>query len=274
MTNNKQKKIRLCICLVFLIILTSIVYADLDISKVNYIPEIPKAGRALITTVTIENYDNMNTNSVKVSIAIPELGISASDYISLIESEEGEEEIVVWKETKDGTVIDERSLGTSEEIYIRIPPNTKAGTYEMIASAESGDNYAEESISVDIINDNPEIESEDENPPLTCDFCPKACERGDPNETTCGDCICPENLGFCDTVGTREVINETPAYCYQGLWMTQKEETEQCQNNFECITNFCSDSVCYDISKEVEDTKNLVKRILDWLSSLFGFGEA
>ncbi|MDP7323261.1 MAG: hypothetical protein QF632_00710 [Candidatus Woesearchaeota archaeon] len=75
----------------------------------------------------------------------------------------------------------------------------------------------------------------------------------------------------CVVQGTRTKINEINSYCnLEGDFETQKEENIECQNNFECKTNFCSNNKCYDITKEVEETKNIVAKILDWLKDLFG----
>lgn len=70
-----------------------------------------EAGRALLTTVRIENKGERDEDSVKVSVTIPELGISASDFIDEIEYEDSE---------------------TSEEMYMRIPVCTEAGDYNAV----------------------------------------------------------------------------------------------------------------------------------------------
>lgn len=70
-----------------------------------------EAGRALLSTVRIENKGDDDEESVKVSVAIPALGISASDYIDEIEHEDSE---------------------TSEEMYMRIPVCAEAGDYRAV----------------------------------------------------------------------------------------------------------------------------------------------
>jgi hypothetical protein len=115
-----------------------------------------------------------------------------------------------------------------------------------------------------------------EQPPLEpiveetiCNICPLACELKDPNDT-CGECLCPENHGFCThEVGVRKVINNTSVYCIDGLWFKQKEDNQTCQNSFECLSNFCSKDFCYDISKQVEENKSLLNSILDWIKKFF-----
>ncbi len=102
-----------------------------------------------------------------------------------------------------------------------------------------------------------------------CSTCPPACKLKDPNDT-CGECICPENHGFCThEVGVRKIINNTSIYCIDGLWLQQKEDNQTCQNSFECISNFCSKDFCYDISKQVEENKSLLNSILDWIKKFF-----
>ncbi len=70
-----------------------------------------EAGRALLTTVRVENKGESPEDSVKVTVAIPELGISASDFIDEIDDTDSE---------------------TSEEMYMRIPVCAPAGNYEAV----------------------------------------------------------------------------------------------------------------------------------------------
>jgi uncharacterized membrane protein len=78
------------------------------------------AGRALLATVRIKNAGEQDEESVKVKVAIPSLGVSASDYIDTIAS-------------GDST--------TSEELYIRIPADAKEGDYKMDIVVEYDDGY-------------------------------------------------------------------------------------------------------------------------------------
>lgn len=70
-----------------------------------------EAGRALLTTVRVENMGESEEESVKVTVAIPELGISASDFIDSIDYEDSE---------------------TSEEMYMRIPSCAAPGDYNAV----------------------------------------------------------------------------------------------------------------------------------------------
>jgi len=70
------------------------------------------AGRSLLTSVRIKNTGmDDDKEGVRVSVAIPELGIEATDYIDEIDNEESV---------------------TSEELYLRIPPCTKGGVYDAV----------------------------------------------------------------------------------------------------------------------------------------------
>ncbi len=74
-----------------------------------------RAGRSLLTTVRIKNYGERNEGDIKVKVSIPELGISAADYIDEIEEE-------------DST--------TSEELYMRIPDCSEPGIYDVEVEVE------------------------------------------------------------------------------------------------------------------------------------------
>jgi len=67
-----------------------------------------KAGRALIAVVRLKNIGDRTEEDVKVKVEIPALGVSATDYINEIESDESK---------------------STEELYLRIPSNAKEGSY-------------------------------------------------------------------------------------------------------------------------------------------------
>ncbi len=78
------------------------------------------AGRALLTTVRVQNVGDKDEQSVKVKVSIPALGISASDYIDTIDA-------------GDST--------TSEELYLRIPTDAKAGDYTVDVTVEYDEGF-------------------------------------------------------------------------------------------------------------------------------------
>lgn len=78
------------------------------------------AGRALLSTVRVKNIGERDEESVKIKVSIPELGVSASDYIDVIEA-------------GDST--------TSEELYLRIPADAKAGDYTADITVSFDEDY-------------------------------------------------------------------------------------------------------------------------------------
>jgi hypothetical protein len=76
-----------------------------------------KAGSALLTSVRVRNYGQYEED-VKVSVSIPALGVSASDYIDELEVSDSE---------------------TSEELFIRIPQCAEAGVYDAVVTVEYDD---------------------------------------------------------------------------------------------------------------------------------------
>lgn len=77
--------------------------------------------------------------------------------------------------------------------------------------------------------------------------------------------------GRCVTQGTRANIENYSKYCgIYGEWEIQKPLNEFCQNNYECHTNTCASGQCYDVIEEVEKTRGLLQRILDFFVRIFG----
>jgi len=74
-----------------------------------------KAGSALLATVRLDNKGEKDEDDVKVTVSIPQLGISASDYIDEIESDDQEE---------------------TEEIYLRVPKCAKPGNYDVVVDVD------------------------------------------------------------------------------------------------------------------------------------------
>ena len=92
----------------------------MEIKDVIFSPQEVMAGRSLLTTVRLKNTgarDQMD--GVKVMVTIPELGISAADYID---------------------EVDEDDSVTSEELFLRIPSCVKPGVYDVHVTAYYKDN--------------------------------------------------------------------------------------------------------------------------------------
>jgi len=49
----------------------------------------------------------------------------------------------------------------------------------------------------------------------------------------------------------------------------QKEVSETCQNNFECVTNQCSGSVCVGLVEEIRAQTGILNRIWCGITNLF-----
>lgn len=97
-----------------------------------------RSGRALLTTVRVQNVGEKDEEGVKVKVSIPELGISASDYIDELE--------------RDGDDDDETS---SEELYMRIPTCAEAGEYTVKVEAEydDGDEKTTRQFKINVVQD-------------------------------------------------------------------------------------------------------------------------
>jgi len=78
-----------------------------------------EAGRALFVVVRAENMGARKEEDIQVNVAIPELGISARDYIDELTDYELDNE-------------DEEDSMSSTEIYLSIPSDVKTGDYELL----------------------------------------------------------------------------------------------------------------------------------------------
>ncbi len=77
-----------------------------------------RAGSALLTTVRVKNFGQKDEENVKVEATIPALGLSASSYINKVKSNDQE---------------------NTEELYMRVPREAKAGDYEMTVTVKYND---------------------------------------------------------------------------------------------------------------------------------------
>lgn len=91
-----------------------------------------QAGRALLTTVRIKNYGQKDEDGVKVGVSIPELGVSASDFVDEIEAEEST---------------------SSEELYMRIPECAEPGNYrvDVVVEYDDGDEEVRDFTSISVV---------------------------------------------------------------------------------------------------------------------------
>lgn len=93
-----------------------------------------KTGRALLGTVRLKNYGKKDEESIKIQMSIPDLGISASDYIDKLDA---------------GDSV------TSEELYLRIPMCTAGGDYaiQISISYDDGDETQAMTKSIRVVED-------------------------------------------------------------------------------------------------------------------------
>ena len=85
---------------------------DIILSPENEI----KAGRTLVTSLRLKNTGQRDQKGVKIKISIPELGVSATDYVSELEKES-----------------DKNDQATSNNIFLRIPDDADTGVYTLRA---------------------------------------------------------------------------------------------------------------------------------------------
>lgn len=85
------------------------------------------AGRALFTTVRVENLGYKKEEDIKVSVSIPELGISTRDYI---------DELITEQQERDEDDDDEEDSASSNELLLRIPEDAQEDDYNVVIEVE------------------------------------------------------------------------------------------------------------------------------------------
>jgi hypothetical protein len=94
---------------------------SVTIEDVVFYPEgTVTAGNMLLSTVRLENLGQKDEDDVKVRVSIPELGLSATDYIEEIDNDDEEE---------------------TEEMFMRIPASAAAGEYTVNVVVDYNDGY-------------------------------------------------------------------------------------------------------------------------------------
>ena len=95
------------------------------------------------------------------------------------------------------------------------------------------------------------------------------------DKPTCSGC---EYDNQCFSVGLRIADIEGSSYCDKdGNIKLKKADDEQCQNDFECVSNSCGNGICQNfneriegIEEELREQRSILQRILDFFSRLFG----
>lgn len=95
---------------------------DLKISDVLLRPGSSiEAGKPLFVGVRVENLGAKKENDVKVSVTIPELGLSVADYLDRLYTEEQED---ADSDTKNSAQLD--------DLFVTIPEDVVAGDYKLV----------------------------------------------------------------------------------------------------------------------------------------------
>src|SRR3989344_5703029 len=92
---------------------------SVKIADVSFSPSLTvKAGRSLLATVLVENVGENAEEDVKVTVAVPELGLTASEYVDEVEAD-------------DHQAVD--------EMFLQIPLDAKTGQYTVKVTAQYDD---------------------------------------------------------------------------------------------------------------------------------------
>ena len=101
---------------------------NLAIDDITLRPSTVTAGSAVFATVRVENMGYENEENIKVTISIPDLGVSAKDYI---------DELV----TADDDSEDYKMADSTPEMKLAIPSDAKAGTYNLKVTVAYDDGH-------------------------------------------------------------------------------------------------------------------------------------
>ena len=95
----------------------------IDIKDVAFSPgNTVKAGRSLLTTVLLENYGDKTEKDVKVTVSMPELGVSATEYVDVVAT--------------DNHNIEYEDV---PEMFLPIPATAAEGEYSVVVTAKYDD---------------------------------------------------------------------------------------------------------------------------------------
>lgn len=87
-------------------------------------------------------------------------------------------------------------------------------------------------------------------------------------EPECNGC---QPNGVCLPFGTRLIHEGKPSYCaIDSKLKSQIDLGESCQNNYECSSNQCSNGECIDLSGQIQETQDILEKIVYWIRGLFG----
>ncbi len=76
----------------------------------------------------------------------------------------------------------------------------------------------------------------------------------------------------CLPYGTRLTQNDNAVYCdISKVLETQKADDQSCQNNYECLNNYCIDGTCKNLQKQLEEERTVVKVLIEYINKIFNF---
>ena len=93
-----------------------------------------RAGDNLYAKIRVENLGDKREENVKVTLSVPQLGVSTSDYIDDLST----------TDCSEGCDDNENENTDSAELFIKIPENAKTGIYDAIVKISYGRNNFEE----------------------------------------------------------------------------------------------------------------------------------
>ena len=100
-----------------------------DIADVSFSPgNTVKAGRALLTTVLLENFGLKDEKDVKVTVAMPEFGVSATEFVDVVVNDKGDDGLNRNVDYED-----------VPEMFIQIPATAVEGDYEVLVTVKYDD---------------------------------------------------------------------------------------------------------------------------------------
>lgn len=93
------------------------------------------------------------------------------------------------------------------------------------------------------------------------------------------DCPGCRKNGACMQIGIRLLDNDKPVYCdIDNAFKPQLENGKTCMNNYECMSNTCSDGTCQSMSeqiqgiqRELEEQKSILEKIMGFFKRMFSF---
>ncbi len=104
--------------------------ADVALSPGNTV----KAGRSLLATVLLENFGSRDLKDVKVTVAVPALGVSATEFVDVLPTDDGDNFDTDEEDNEDNDNVEHDDV---PEMFLPLPASAAEDDYEVVVSAES-----------------------------------------------------------------------------------------------------------------------------------------